>query len=298
MKNIRKTFSLLVWILILFSTLSLVAATVFADQLSSTGDAGYYLQMAEDKMNEALASYEDHYPGKNLWAEAINYGEIVIELDPDSAEAHYLLAKIYQHTNWYYREAREWERYVQLIENQQALSPEIKRNYSYAHYRLGYAAYQKNEIDLAIDYLQEATRIKSDMVEPHYWLGRLYYENDNLEASYDSWQKVLSIDPDYQRAVYFLRKTEGALQYGKQAYEYYEAGYNFYEKKLYQKALSEYQQAISYNNKFTDAHYWLGRIHYELANYQQAADYWSQVLRMDPGNDKAAYWQKQAEKHL
>lgn len=298
MKNIRRAISLIVWILILFSVLPFVAATASADQSTFTRDADYYLQMAEEKMQEALATYNAHYQGKKLWTEAINYGERATELDPDSIQAHYLLAMIYQHTNWYYREARQWERYVQLAQNQQTLSPEVKRNYTYAHFRLGYTAYQKNEIDLAINYLQEATRIDPDMVEPYYWLGRLHYENDNLEASYDSWQKVLSIDPDYQRAAYFLRKTEGALQYGKQAYEHYEAGYNFYEQGSYQQALSEYQQAIQYNNKFIDAHYWLGRIHYELGNYRQAADSWRHVLRMEPGHDKAIYWQKQAEKHL
>jgi tetratricopeptide (TPR) repeat protein len=150
------------------------------------------------------------------------------------------------------------------VEDQQALSPEVKQNYAYAYFRLGYAAYQKNETDLAIDYLKEAIRINPDIVGPHYWLGRLYYEIGELEQARQSWQQVIRIDPGYQRAQYFLKKTNGAIRYGKQAYEHYEAGYNYYEQGLYQQALAEYQQAIQYNNNFTDAYYLIGAKHYYL----------------------------------
>ncbi len=293
LKKIFTTLMVTCWVLLLLTF------DVSSAQGGTPLEAAYYTEMAEKRMNEALETYGGiNYPSKKLWTEAIHYGEMAVQIDPDYTEAHYQLAKIYQSTNWYYREARQWEKYVQLVQNQQALTTEIIRNYAYAHFRLGYAAYQKDEIDFAVDYLQEAARIHPEMIETHYWLGRVYYEKGNLENAYDACKQVVSIDSNYKEGAYFLDKTEEAIKYGKQAYEYYEAGYNFYKQGSYQQALSEYQQAISYNSRFTDAYYWLGRIYYELGNYRQAADYWWQVLHMDPGNDKAAYWQKQAEKYL
>lgn len=71
-------------------------------------EASDYLEMAINKMEEAIKTYQGaNYPSRELWAEAIDYGERAIQADPDFIEAHYYLAQIFQYTNWYYREARK-----------------------------------------------------------------------------------------------------------------------------------------------------------------------------------------------
>jgi tetratricopeptide (TPR) repeat protein len=254
--------------------------------------------MAINKMEEAIKTYQGvNYPNKELWVEAIDYGEKAIEAEPDFIEAHYRLAQIYQYTNWYYREAREWERYIELIQKKEVISPEAEQKLAFAYYRLGYAAYQREDYDSCILYLQKAVEVDPEMTEAHYWLGRVFYEIGRLNDSFSSWQKVLEIDPYYPRAQYFYTKVENSIKYGKEAYSHYEAGYNLYEQRLFEEAIYEYRQAVRYNSDFSSAYYWLGRIYYERGNYREAVSNWKEVLRLEPENTKAEYWLKQAEKH-
>ncbi|GAH82343.1 unnamed protein product, partial [marine sediment metagenome] len=134
-------------------------------------EASDYLKMAVNKMDEAIKTYRGvNYPNKELWVEAIDYGEKAIEADPDFIEAHYHLAQIYQYTNWYYREAREWGRYIELIQKKEVISPEAEQKLAFAYYRLGYAAYQREDYDSCILYLQKAVEVDPEMTEAYYWL--------------------------------------------------------------------------------------------------------------------------------
>ncbi|GAG13452.1 unnamed protein product, partial [marine sediment metagenome] len=197
-------------------------------------EASDYLEMAVKKMDEAIKTYQGvNYPNKELWVEAIDYAEKAIEADPDFIEAHYRLAQIYQYTNWYYREAREWERYIELIQKKEVISSEAEQKLAFAYYRLGYAAYQREDYDSCILYLQKAVDVDPEMTEAHYWLARVFYEEGRLNDSLSSWQKVLEIDSYYPRAQYFYTKVKSSIKYGKQAYSHYEAGYNIYEQRLF-----------------------------------------------------------------
>jgi len=262
-------------------------------------EASDYLEMAVNKMEEAIKTYQGvNYPNKELWVEAIDYAEKAIEADPDFVEAHYYLAQIYQYTNWYYREAREWGRYIELIRKKEVISPEAEQKLAFAYYRLGYADYQREDYDGCILYLQKAVEIDPKMIETHYWLGRVFYEIGKLNDSLSSWKKVLEIDSYYPRAQYFYAKVENSIKYGKETYSHYEAGYNLYEQRLFEEAIYEYRQAVRSNSNFSLAYYWLGRIYYERGNYQEAASNWKEVLRLEPENTKAEYWLRQAEKQL
>jgi len=262
-------------------------------------EASDYLNMAINKMEEAINTYQGvNYPNKELWVEAIDYAEKAIEADSDFVEAHYRLAQIYQYTNWYYREAKEWERYIELIQRKEVISPEVEQKLSFAYYRLGYAAYQREDYDDCILHLQKAVEVNPEMTEAQYWLARVFYEEGRLNDSLSSWQKVLESDPYYPRAQYFYTKVENSIKYGKEAYSHYEAGYNLYEKRLFEEAIYEYRQAVRSNPNFSSAYYWLGRIYYERGNYPEAASNWKEVMRLEPENTKAEYWLKQAEKQL
>jgi len=266
---------------------------------TASQEAADYLEKAISKMEEALKVYAGaNYPNKRLWVEAIDYGERAIEADPNFVEAHYYLAQIYQYTNWYYREAREWGKYIELIQKKKVISMDAKQKLAFAYYRLGYAAYLREDYDICISYLQKAVEVNPTMAEVYYWLGRVFYEEDRLNDSLSSWKKVLELDPHYPRAQYFFDKVKNSIKYGKKAYSHYEAGYNLYEQRLFEEAIYEYRQAVRYNSDFSSAYYWLGRIYYERGNYQEAANNWKEVLRLEPENKKAEYWLKETEKQL
>ena len=266
---------------------------------TASPEAAAYLEMAIDKMEEAIKTYQGaNFPSRKLWAEAIEYGEKAIAAEPNFIEAHYYLAQIYQYTNWYYQEAIEWERYIELVENEKTISPEVRKKLAFAYYRLGYAAYERGDYEDCISYLRRAVEIDPQSIEAHYWLGRVFYEVDRLEDSLASWERVLDLNPFSSEAQYFYDKVKNCIEYGKEAYEHYEAGYKFYERGLWEKAIAEYQKAVQLNPHFSSAYHWLGRINYERGNYGEAARHWREVLRLEPQNKNAEYWLKQAEKQL
>ena len=262
-------------------------------------EAIQYLEKAVQQMNQALETYEGaNYPGKELWSRAIDNAQKAIGIDPDFIEGHYYLALIYQHTNWYFREAEQWQKYLELIESTQLTSPQVQQNLSYAYYRLGYASYQKGDKEQCLIYLLQSVKAYPDLIDANYWTARVFYETGDLENSLFYWERVLALDPFYPKAQYFLDKVKASLKYGKEAYNRYEQGYNEYENKNYGKAIDAYQQAIRLNPEFTDAYYWLGRVYFETGDYRMAIYNYQKVLEIEPDNSKADYWLKEARRQL
>ena len=88
-----------------------------------------------------------------------------------------------------------------------------------------------------------------------------------------------------------------ASEIGKEAYNWYEQGYNEYEKET-TAVLSTLIGGSELNPKFIDAYYWLGRVYFDAGDYQQAINNYKQVLNLEPGNAKADYWVKEAQRKL
>jgi tetratricopeptide (TPR) repeat protein len=219
-----------------------------------------------------------------------------LEIDPDFIEGNYYLALMYQYTNWYYREAEQWKKYLELIERADLTSPQVKQNLAHAYYRLGYNSYEKGNYEQSLIYFLNSIREYPDLIDSNYWTARVFYETDDLENSLFYWGRVLELDPDYPRAQYFYDKVKASIKYGKEAYNWYEQGYNYYHGRNYDRAIDSYRQAIKLNPGFIEAYYWLGRVYFETGNYNQAIQNYRRVLELEPDNTKADYWLKEAQR--
>jgi len=258
-----------------------------------------YLQRAVDKMEEALDAYQGaNYPGRKLWTEAIDYAQQALEIDPDFIEANYYLALMYQHTDWYYREAEQWTKYLELIESTDLTSPQVTQNLAHAYYRLGYNYYQRGDYEQSLIYFLNSIKEYPDLIDSNYWAARVFYETDDLENSLYYWDRVLNLDQNYPRAQYFYDKVQASIDFGKEAYNWYEQGYNEYEKMNYGRAINSYREAIRLNPRFPDAYYWLARVYFETGDYNQSIRYYRQVLNLEPDNTKADYWLKESQRRL
>lgn len=260
-----------------------------------------YLQRAVNKMQEALDTYQGaHYPGRKLWSEAIDYAQQALYIDPNFIEANYYLALMYQHTNWYYREAEQWKKYLDLIKGTDltSTSPQAQQNLAHAYYRLGYNSYQKGDYEQSLTYFLNSIKEYPDLIDSNYWAARVFYEADDLENSLFYWERVLNLDPNYPRAQYFYDKIQASIKYGKQAYNLYEQGYNYYESKNFNQAIDSYREAIRLNPRFAEAYYWQARVYFETGDYQQAIQNYRKVLEIEPDNAKAEYWLKESQRQL
>ncbi|MDD2352570.1 MAG: tetratricopeptide repeat protein [Candidatus Caldatribacteriota bacterium] len=301
MRSKKFIFKVIVLLLlsIAFQAFMLTGAAQDVEIFSQTdAEAVELLQKAVGKMEEALDTYQAHYPGRVLWADAIDYAQQALEIDPNFIEGNYYLALMYQHTNWYYREAEQWKRYLELIERTDLTSPQVKQNLAYAYYRLGYNSYEKGDNEQSLIFFLNSIREYPDLIDSNYWAARVFYEADDLENSLFYWRRVLDLDPDFPRAQYFHDKVQASIKYGKEAYNWYEKAYNYYEGKNYQQAIASYQEAIRLNSRFTEAYYWMARVYFETGDYRRAVQNYQRVLELEPGNTQAEYWLKEAQKKM
>jgi len=173
---------------------------------------------------------------------AIDACRLVVENDPTSAEAHYLLGSIYLKKQRS-KEARE------NFEQALRLRPSYPNTWSNAWNNLGMLAAQQGESESAIQNFQEAIRqnpsnviaidnlgnvyrqlrrwgeaqatlertlkIDPDDVEANYSLGMVFAEQDDTERAYQYLQRALAVRPGYPQAlnnlgVLFLRTRRPA----------------------------------------------------------------------------------------
>lgn len=244
-----------------------------------------------DSIDKANVEYEGvDYPSKKLWAEAIDYGERAVAIDPKFAEAYYLLAEIYNRTHWTIREVNSLNSFIQLIEDKQLESKNIYKKASQAYFRLGYAFYSKGEHEQAIDYFISSTEYDPDLLETHLYLVQIYYDMGEIGLSLDECEEVLRIDPQNKEISWFIKKNEQSQKYGRRAYENYERGYLSYKNGNFKEAVSYFKSSIFANPNFKEPHYYLALSYYEMEDLDNSIFQWKEVIRIDPFDNSAKHF--------
>lgn len=244
-----------------------------------------------DSMDKAIIAYQGvNYPSKKLWAEAIDYGQKAVALDPEYAEAYYLLAEIYNKTHWTIREVESLNKFIQLVENNQLESKRIYEKVAQAYFRLGYSFYHKKEFEQAKRYFTSSIKYNPDLLEAHLHLVQIYYDRGEIGLSLDECEEVLRIDPQNREISWFIKKNEQSQKYGRQAYENYERGYLAYKKGNYEEAIDYFKLSIFSNIEFKEPHYYLALSYYELGDFDNSISQWEEVIRIDPFDNSAKHF--------
>jgi len=244
-----------------------------------------------DLVDKAIVEYEGvDYPSKKLWAEAIEYGERAVAIDPKYAEAYYLLAEIYNRTHWTIREANSLNSFIQLVKENQLESKDIYRKASQAYFRLGYAFYSKGEYEQAINYFISSTEYDPDLLEPHLYLVQIYYDRGEIGLSLDECEEVLRIDPQNKEISWFIKKNEQSQKYGRKAYENYERGYLSYKSGNFEEAVNYFKSSILANFDFKEPHYYLALSYYQIGDLDNSISQWEEVIKIDSFDNTAKHF--------
>jgi tetratricopeptide (TPR) repeat protein len=144
------------------------------------------------------------------------------------------------------------------IRNFQAAADQ-DQNYYDAYLELG-VIYSAQRNQLAAGYLETATRIAPGKAEAHYLLGLAYQEQENIPKAIETYEKLIAVFPDFKEAHYnlgyinlvYLKDFEAAVKFFSKAISldpkytdaYFNRGYSYELMGDYANAKKDYEKAL------------------------------------------------------
>lgn len=174
--------------------------------------------------------------------------------------------------------------------------------YAQAHYNLGVAYADMNEIGKAKSWYEKCLKYNPSHVEAWCNLGVLHKNQGNIDLAIQAYEQALSLNPNYQLAKgnlaltlcekgTLMKKTDrnmARLLYKKSlalqpslADAHYNLGVLYAERGKLQRALVSYNLAVSFRPDMTEAHNNLGVVHKELGNLPKALECYKRALQSD-----------------
>ena len=259
------------------------------------------------------------YRNREAHQQAIDTLQKIIEIAPDTTEAHYLLGLSY----------------LTLEQPESALpaflaTVQLNPDDVSAHYHAAILFEQKGDIDDAIVHYEktiglDTTRLESPFFEatevaPFFRLGAIYRERNDEDNIIRVYQPVLEIEPEHPElhhllAVIFEKRDEResairyygfANQYNPEKFDWHYSYARILDQhaetlgddyhKHAEMAVKEYTETIALNSDYIDAYFYRGmltlryrHIGKTLYRYSQILEDFKQVVEFQPKNRKANY---------
>ena len=199
-----------------------------------------------------------------------------IQTDPNRAEAHRLLGRIYL---FYLAKTPE------AIESLQTAITLDPHNPS-AHQMLGVAYFRRNQYPEAIQALRQAIELNPKAspdypYHPYYDLGMVYLKQGKFDDAITSFERAIELDPDQIRAHYSLGNAyirQGSVQKGAELIRKYQ------NLKPYMNLVSQLEIAIQQNPNNSERWHQLGRLHAQYGRFEKGVTPLEQAIKLSPNN--------------
>jgi tetratricopeptide (TPR) repeat protein len=278
--------SLLVMLLAgLFTTAS---AQVLPPLPQAAADA---IAAGEALMDEALATYPAQYPDRPLWQRAFAEGRRAISIAPDHAEPRRFLAEAYSRSQW---TGRAWQAWLDFAERGGRFDPEAQLLVAEVGKELGYGAYTRGDLDLALEFYQQLVAWVPREIDVRVWIARIYTEQERPREAIDAWTTVVELDPTDARAAYFLDLSREQARWGTVTVTIFREGVAFYEQGMLTLAAERFERAAGLNPRYAAAWAWYGRVAYERFDYATASRAYANAVGLEPDNETYRYFLNQA----
>ncbi len=313
----------------------IVATYLLGQSHEANGDTDAALNLYErtlaldSQRPDVLFKMVHIYRGREAHERAVNALQKIIEIAPDTTEAHYLLALSH----------------LTLAQPDAALSAllatvRLNPDDVAAHYHAGILLEQHGEIDKAIEHYEktitlDTTLLENDIgrdlqnplpnievteVEPFFRLGAIYSARNDENNIIRVYQPALEIEPAHPELHHLLasifekrHERENAIRYYGLANQYNPENFDWhyrYARLLDQQsetlgddyhqyaeiAVKEYTATIALNPNYVDAYFYRGlltlrykQIGDKLYRYSQILEDFKQVAEMQPRNREANY---------
>jgi len=186
-------------------------------------------------------SMGESYYALNRHKEAIPALSSAARLKPDVAEIHDSLAAAYLMTKQYASAKQTATRAIQL-----------NANLYRAHAVLGYANFYLENYQEAVSAYQRALQLQPDVADTHYMMGRSYDLLRRDREALQAYRQALRFQTSYSAdASYFMGWAHARL-------------------RELDAAQTAFQQTLSLNSKFAEAHRGLAQVHKQQGRYRDA----------------------------
>ena len=229
-----------------------------------------------------LAAFVEHYNrGLDLsknenYLLAVESLKKAIQIDPNRAEAHRLLGRIYL---FYLAKTTEAIEYLQSAIKLNPTNPAT-------HQMLGVAYFRQNRYPDAIQALHQAIELNPKVspdypYHPYYDLGMVYLKQGNFDDAISCFERAIELDPNQIRAYYSLGNTyirQGNIQKGAELIRKYQ------NLKPYMNFVSQLEIALQQNPDNPERWYQLGRLHAQYGRFEKAIMPLEQSIKLSPNN--------------
>lgn len=228
--------------------------------------------------------------------QALKHLKIVVKLQPESSQAHYLLALIYSTQKKYSLATAEYETILKLASRDNPNNFEI-------HAYLAQLYYAQQRFPQAIEQLNQILLFNPKNVSALFLLGSVYLDLDQSQKAKENFRKALSIEPNHDGALNSLAYTyaeEGtnlseALKMARRAVEldpsngaYYDTlGWVLFKQGLNAEGLMALEKAQTY---ITDPLIYehMGDVYQVVHELALARKFWLKSLDLNPNQPKVS----------
>ncbi len=176
----------------------------------------------------------------------------------------------------------------------------------------GIEAYQREDMDTAINYYDKAIELDPDYVDAYCYRGRANFDSDNDEYAIEDFNKAIELDPDYADAYHYRGQalyrsgeidlattdlTEARqlrLDIELDAQGNLQRGIEAYQREDMDTAINYYNRAMKLNPDYADAYYYRGRVYYDNNNDADAIEDFNNAIELDPDYADAYHYRGQA----
>jgi len=159
----------------------------------------------------------------------------------------------------------------------------------------GQLARQQGQVQEAAELFVAATLMNDGYLAAWEWAARTYQEIGAYEEALVYWQALLKRAPDYERAEYHRNVAKQLVGRSVDAGRALADAITAYQNADFEAAEAHVREAIRADPEYPEAWGWLGRLHFVLASYEEAATGYEQAYALDPDNDDYRFFMEEAK---
>lgn len=231
---------------------------------------------------------------------------LVLQAEPDNAEAHFLMGKLLGDEGRYGEMVAHWNRSAELSPKLQAEIEQTRRQYWVREYNagVGHAQGEAPNYVLARHSFRNATLIDEGALDAWRNLAFVYYQIDSTEAAITTYQRIASADPEDARAFFNLGSLYLREERFNEAIRALSQGVKIEPENLnglinlaqaqaqtedYEGAEASYRAIIEQTPDDFRPHFNLGNLYWQQEKYTAAKRAYEQVLVLKPDDGDALY---------